>query len=354
MNTVAREEEAGLWLLLGDGHALARSVLHAIALSWAIAATLALLSGNAWGQSHRRHHRERQPVAQTAPMVAQPMQPGAENCSNPTAADQHRSAGATALETGNNPECISEYLVVHEFPGCITPESLFNLGVCFQNERHYAQALEQFQAILAGRPSRRVTREVVEARITTLRALISETATPQRVRVPLVLCRPPQLACDGRCVDIQTDARNCGGCGGACPAGNICSAGNCRTVATTTPAPSNSIRRTVASALMIGGGSVAILGTILLGLGISNDHRVEEDAERLRVNGCDVPGNGSDTCLQRPAGRATPEELARWQVPVGAALVGTGVVTAGVGVALRLLAPSAPVRATADGLVYQF
>jgi len=43
-------------------------------------------------------------------------------------------------------------------------------------------------------------------------------------------CMPTELACDGRCVNAQTDGANCGACGNACPMGEMCMAGACRPV----------------------------------------------------------------------------------------------------------------------------
>jgi len=41
-------------------------------------------------------------------------------------------------------------------------------------------------------------------------------------------CAEGLAACGGSCVDVQTDAANCGGCGNACAAGQVCTAGACR------------------------------------------------------------------------------------------------------------------------------
>jgi len=43
---------------------------------------------------------------------------------------------------------------------------------------------------------------------------------------PLQNCAPPRVVCDGACVDLQTDALNCGACGTTCPVNN-CSGGVC-------------------------------------------------------------------------------------------------------------------------------
>ncbi|NMC71862.1 MAG: hypothetical protein GYA57_17605 [Myxococcales bacterium] len=42
-------------------------------------------------------------------------------------------------------------------------------------------------------------------------------------------CPPGQLRCDGVCVDPLSHPQHCGGCGFACPAGQLCSAGVCVT-----------------------------------------------------------------------------------------------------------------------------
>jgi hypothetical protein len=40
-------------------------------------------------------------------------------------------------------------------------------------------------------------------------------------------CRPGQSDCGGRCVDLTTDPANCGRCGRACAAGEVCNEGTC-------------------------------------------------------------------------------------------------------------------------------
>ena len=41
------------------------------------------------------------------------------------------------------------------------------------------------------------------------------------------VCTPPLTQCSGTCVDLQTDTKNCGACGNACPASNSCELGVC-------------------------------------------------------------------------------------------------------------------------------
>ena len=42
-----------------------------------------------------------------------------------------------------------------------------------------------------------------------------------------VVCATGERACNGQCVNPQTSAQNCGACGMACPAGNVCVSGAC-------------------------------------------------------------------------------------------------------------------------------
>src|ERR1700733_1106513 len=44
-------------------------------------------------------------------------------------------------------------------------------------------------------------------------------------------CASPSRACNGGCVDVTTDPRNCGGCGTACDTGAQCCGGVCGTTA---------------------------------------------------------------------------------------------------------------------------
>jgi hypothetical protein len=60
---------------------------------------------------------------------------------------------------------------------------------------------------------------------------VADAQDAQDVQLPDVRvdggCPTGLSACSGACVDLTVDVRNCGRCGGACPAGMICSAGNC-------------------------------------------------------------------------------------------------------------------------------
>ena len=51
-------------------------------------------------------------------------------------------------------------------------------------------------------------------------------APPAPAPAPLV-CAAPTVNCGGVCRNTQTDANNCGSCGNACPAGQVCTAGAC-------------------------------------------------------------------------------------------------------------------------------
>lgn len=61
-----------------------------------------------------------------------------------------------------------------------------------------------------------------------------ESAGPYTLRVHLGACAPPQTACDGACVDLQTSVAHCGACGQACAVGRTCVAGACACPAGTT------------------------------------------------------------------------------------------------------------------------
>ncbi len=59
--------------------------------------------------------------------------------------------------------------------------------------------------------------------------LSPDTRSPDLVPVPDVnpWCGPGTSLCQGKCVDLQKDGANCGACGKACKAGEVCSAGKC-------------------------------------------------------------------------------------------------------------------------------
>ncbi|HEU4537468.1 MAG TPA: hypothetical protein VFS00_25290, partial [Polyangiaceae bacterium] len=46
-----------------------------------------------------------------------------------------------------------------------------------------------------------------------------------------LVCNAPQVDCGGTCVDVASDAANCGACGYACGVGSTCTAGACSPVA---------------------------------------------------------------------------------------------------------------------------
>gem|GEM_PF-1593631 len=53
------------------------------------------------------------------------------------------------------------------------------------------------------------------------------TATPTPAGSGAVACASSRQSCDGVCVDLQTDPRNCGECDVACPEGDVCTSGAC-------------------------------------------------------------------------------------------------------------------------------
>lgn len=355
MNTATQEqEEEALRFLLGDGHALARSVLHWFGFCWAIATTLALLSGNAWGQSHhRRRHHERQPVAQAQAAVAQPVQPvQPSGCTgqDELTARQARSTGADAYGQQDWETCATSYTISLTVANgaCARPEARLNLAICLDASGHPTQALEQLNIIREnGQLPPGTNREALENRIVTVRRHAEQAAQPQRVVPSAIICAGAQRACGGICVDLQSDPRNCGGCGSACPSGNTCTNGNCRVVLTTEPPNTGSARRTASLGLIVGGGVLLGAGIGFLTLGAINSTKAGEDAARLAMNGCEVAGT-SPTCLRYAPGSSRPNELAAWQLPVGGIMTGIGAVSLGVGIILSLTGqPPPPVRPAA-------
>ena len=53
-------------------------------------------------------------------------------------------------------------------------------------------------------------------------------------------CAPPLAPCAAGCVDLSSDAHNCGACDVACPAGRVCSSGTCRQAGTGGSGPQSS------------------------------------------------------------------------------------------------------------------
>lgn len=52
-------------------------------------------------------------------------------------------------------------------------------------------------------------------------------ALAMALALPGCICAPGKVTCDRSCVDVETDAKNCGACGEACAASQICVAGEC-------------------------------------------------------------------------------------------------------------------------------
>lgn len=367
MSTTRTEEttEEGLRFLLGDGHTLARSVLHWLGICWAIATALALLSGNAWGQHRRHHRRDRHPVAQAVaqgqPGIAQPVQPVARpsDCTgaDAIAARDARTTGADAFERNDWETCASAYTISLSIAGgaCARPEARQNLAICLDASGRSAQALEQLELLqrLISEGSSELPPDTNSGALQTRTDTIRRRVQAQQVRpaVPSALvCAGVQRACNGHCVDIQTDRANCGGCGSACPAGNTCSAGSCQLMLSRIPPPSvRPVRRTMGWVLIGVGGALAVGAGVGYGLAAHNDATQTSQDMALAMQGCEQTTTG-ETCLRRPAGQRTPAELADEQRKAAIAMTIGTVVSAGVGTILVLISPNSaatPPRANA-------
>ncbi len=66
------------------------------------------------------------------------------------------------------------------------------------------------------------------------------------------VCAAGQTQCSGRCVNVQTDTANCGACGTACASGTSCTAGAC--------APANDARA-AARVIALGAAETTVTGT---------------------------------------------------------------------------------------------
>ncbi|MBI5516289.1 MAG: hypothetical protein HY909_21060 [Deltaproteobacteria bacterium] len=109
------------------------------------------------------------------------------------------------------------------------------------------------------------------------------------------LCRPPRAMCPPdltdcmptapapRCVNTQTDARNCGTCGMGCPSGQLCVLGTCRTECT--------------SPMTACGGGASMVCT-----------NTQTDPRNCRVCGvaCPAPTGGTATCTAGVCGASCP------------------------------------------------
>lgn len=344
------KEETAMW----PEHLVARKFLAVCFTLWVIQTAAGVAYGQTRGH-HRRHREHRAPMAQTQPAVAQPVQPAAQpsGCTGQNELDARsaRATGAAAIEASDWETCASAYNISLSIANgaCARPEARLNLAICLDASGHSAQAVEQLELLQrSGELPPGTDSGALQTRIDTVRRRVHQAQARPHAPAALV-CEGVQRACSGRCVDIQTDRANCGGCGGACPAGNVCTAGSCRAVISAPPANSPSTgRRTASIALMSGGGALLAAGVGLFAVGTINDTKASEDAGRLATNGCQVMSM-SPTCLQYPAGSTLPGELAEWQRPLGGVLTGVGAISLGVGIVLHLTGrPTPPIRPTAS------
>lgn len=78
----------------------------------------------------------------------------------------------------------------------------------------------------APQPKLVATKTQMQARDLTVAAR-QETCPPQPLPSGICTC-PGQMYCDGTCVDLDTDNKNCGSCGTECYANEACIAGECQ------------------------------------------------------------------------------------------------------------------------------
>lgn len=90
-----------------------------------------------------------------------------------------------------------------------------------------APALEE--ATVTPPRNERIVVEVPALTPTTPTELLPDVPVPGLVDVPKpeLQCAAPRVACRGACIDVQSDAENCGACGKVCPS-NICVGGECQ------------------------------------------------------------------------------------------------------------------------------
>jgi len=71
---------------------------------------------------------------------------------------------------------------------------------------------------------------------------IARASSSFKVYLPVIFssCAAGLTNCNGTCVDLQTDANNCGACGTICPAGATCVNGQCTLLSQGSPCSSNS------------------------------------------------------------------------------------------------------------------
>ncbi|CAM2802991.1 Stigma-specific protein, Stig1 [Legionella steigerwaltii] len=77
-------------------------------------------------------------------------------------------------------------------------------------------------------------RHIIRGMITSLLVIIiplsivaCDKGSPLNHPVPGGGCQTGTIACNGSCVNTQTDNNNCGACGNVCSTGSTCSSGQC-------------------------------------------------------------------------------------------------------------------------------
>lgn len=146
---------------------------------------------------------------------------------------------------------------------------------------------------------------------------------------PPPVCSAPRAWCGELCVDFRSDAAHCGRCDIECGQGDRCVDGACRPAVVAAPgtaAPS----RVVPWTMVVSGGVLASLGGVFLGLGLA----ARSDAARYAGQLCEE--TTAPMCYQYASGATRPEEVASWAVPLGAVVLGLGVVDAAIGTVLLL------------------
>lgn len=299
-----------------------------------VAAVLA--TANAHAQP-RREPRENRFAQQSAQQLTPAAQISATECPDRTASTQSARDARAAFIAHNYVE--AEALWDIAIRQCGLPDRYEGRGLTRQmrqgqttDDRERQTLVEAAMADYREAVNRRTfvagfDTSTIETSLRDLEAIHGQLEL--RLHPNIVAPHPVALACGG--ANFQTSNANCGTCGHACAAGQICTAGACRAVVTppvvTPTTPSGAIPIT----MIVSGGALAVAGGLLLWQGLEAQSAANADEATRASRGCNARPV-SPLCPNYNPGDTTPASVAAWAVPTGAVLLGAGALDAAIGV----------------------